>query len=178
MTERGREAARGGAVPPEESLATIRLVVCDVDGTLTDGRLFFSEDGTVSKAFTARDGPASKLLAPYGVQVAILTGRDDPATQARADELGWRVAGMGSKDKRRDLLAYMERHGYAPEETLFVGDDEGDVPAFEVAGQGVAVADAHETAREAADWLLERGGGQGALREVADALIAAREAEE
>lgn len=145
-----------------------------MDGTLTDGRLWFGEMGEVSKAFNAKDGPAARILERVGVETGVLTGRDDEATSARADELGWKIVGVGSRDKVGDLAAYAERNGYGAQEILFCGDDEGDAAAMAAVGVGAAPADAHPVALAAAGWVLKVGGGGGVLREIADAVAAAK----
>jgi len=156
-----------------ERARRIRLLVLDVDGVLTDGRLFISPAGEEFKVFHVRDGSGLVALQRSGVAVAIISGRDSEAVSRRAGELGIRHVRQGVADKARELEALMRELDLRPEETACVGDDTLDLPMLEAAGLAVAVADAHPALRSAAHWVTAAAGGRGAVREVCDLLLSA-----
>ena len=164
--EGARQAGRSRATP-------IALVVCDVDGVLTDGRLYYGADGESLKAFSVRDGLGIKLLQAAGVTVAVISGRDSPPLRARLDDLGIEHRALACGDKAAAFDRLVATLGVDPAATLAIGDDLIDLPMLERAGVGVAVADAHPTLRAAADRVTAARGGAGAVREVADQLLAA-----
>jgi 3-deoxy-D-manno-octulosonate 8-phosphate phosphatase (KDO 8-P phosphatase) len=159
-----------GRVPP--TLARVRLLVLDVDGVLTDGRLFYGPKGELLKAFHVRDGHGIKQVAAAGITVAIISGRKSAAVARRAKELGIRHVTQGANDKLAALRKLVKARGVSLEECACVGDDSPDAPILAAAGVGIAVADAHEDALSAADLVTTRSGGHGAVREVCDWLIA------
>jgi 3-deoxy-D-manno-octulosonate 8-phosphate phosphatase (KDO 8-P phosphatase) len=161
-----------GRVPA--ALARVRLLVLDVDGVLTDGRLFYGPKGELLKAFHVRDGYGIKRVAAAGITVAIISGRKSAAVLRRAKELGIRHVTQGANDKLTALRKLAKARGVSLEECACVGDDTPDAPILAAAGVGIAVADAHEDALSVADLVTTRSGGQGAVREVCDWLIAAR----
>ncbi|MCB9659672.1 MAG: HAD hydrolase family protein [Sandaracinaceae bacterium] len=154
--------------------ARIRLLVLDADGVLTDGRLYYGDDGEVVKAFHARDGLGLRLLRNEGVQLAVISGRAAPALERRVRDLRVHHALLGRDDKRAALDECLLAAGVLAEETAFVGDDVLDLPAMRAVGLGVAVADAHARVRHEARWVTNAPGGRGAVREVADGLLKAR----
>jgi 3-deoxy-D-manno-octulosonate 8-phosphate phosphatase (KDO 8-P phosphatase) len=158
----------------EAALRRVRLLVLDVDGVLTDGRLFYGPKGEALKAFHVRDGFGIKQVADAGVTVAILSGRKSAAVTSRARELGIRHVIQGASDKLVALRKLASARGIALDACACVGDDTPDAPILEAAGVGIAVADAHPDALAAADLVTTRSGGRGAVREVCDWLIAAR----
>jgi 3-deoxy-D-manno-octulosonate 8-phosphate phosphatase (KDO 8-P phosphatase) len=160
----------------QTGLARVRLLVLDVDGVLTDGRLFYGAKGELLKAFHVRDGYGIKQVAAAGITVAILSGRKSAAVLRRAKELGIRHVTQGANDKLSALRKLVKARGVSLDECLCVGDDTPDAPILAAAGVGVAVADAHEDALAVADRVTTRAGGHGAVREVCDWLIAARKA--
>ncbi|MEZ4326865.1 MAG: HAD hydrolase family protein [Polyangiales bacterium] len=168
---------RGATELPESvraAAARVRLLVLDADGVLTDGRLYYGDDGEVVKAFHARDGLGLRLLRNEGVQLAVISGRAAPALERRVRDLRVHHVLLGRDDKRAALDECLLAAGVLPEEAAFVGDDVLDLPGMRAVGLGVAVADAHERVRREAHWVTQAGGGRGAVREVADALLAAR----
>ena len=158
----------------ETKARAIRLLVLDVDGVLTDGRLYFSPGGEELKCFDVRDGYGLKALQRAGIAVALISGRRSAAVEARARELGIEHVHQGIEDKRAVFRDLLERLGIEAAAVACVGDDAPDVPLLEAAGLAVAVADAHESARAAADYVTSRQGGRGAVREVCDLLVAVR----
>ena len=162
--------------PFQPALARVRLLVLDVDGVLTDGRLFYGPKGELLKAFHVRDGHGIKQVAAAGITIAIISGRKSAAVARRARELGIRHVTQGANDKLSALRKLAKARRVSLEECACVGDDTPDAPILAAAGVGVAVADAHEDALAVADLVTSRAGGQGAVREVCDWLIAARKA--
>jgi 3-deoxy-D-manno-octulosonate 8-phosphate phosphatase (KDO 8-P phosphatase) len=163
-------------VPFQSTLARVRLLVLDVDGVLTDGRLFYGPRGELLKTFHVRDGHGIKQVAAAGITVAIISGRKSAAVLRRAKELGIRHVTQGANDKLLALRKLAKARRVTLEECACVGDDTPDAPILAAAGVGIAVADAHADALAAADLVTTRAGGQGAVREACDWLIAAREA--
>jgi len=157
-----------------ERARRIRLLVLDVDGVLTDGRIYMSANGEDLKVFHVRDGSGLVALQRAGVTVAIISGRDSAAVTRRAAELGIAHVHQGVGDKAAELSALMDRLGVSPAETACVGDDTPDLPMLENAGLAVAVADAHGALGPAVHWVTTASGGRGAVREVCDLLINAR----
>ena len=158
------------------ALRRVRLLVLDVDGGLTDGRLFYGPKGELLKAFHVRDGHGIKQVAAAGITVAIISGRKSAAVARRARELGIRHVMQGTSDKLAALRKLAKAREFALEDCACVGDDTPDAPILAAAGLGVAVADAHQDALDAADLVTAHRGGRGAVREVCDWLIAARKA--
>ncbi len=156
------------------ALAKVRLLVSDVDGVLTDGVLHYGGDGEVLKNFHVRDGLGIRLLRESEVEFAVISARSSSALSRRMRDLAVHRAHFGVADKGRVLRTLMSEIGCQKDEVLFIGDDLVDIPAMTMAGLAVAVADAHTSVRAIADWVTDVGGGQGAIREVADAVLAAR----
>lgn len=154
--------------------ADIRLLVLDVDGVLTDGRLFFSPQGEEMKVFHVRDGAGIVQLLRAGLQVAVISGRDSRAVERRMVELGVTWVRQGVHDKLAALRELLDILGLGPQAVACVGDDTPDVPLLSVARLAIAVADAHPAARERAHYVTQLPGGQGAVREVCDLLLQAR----
>jgi 3-deoxy-D-manno-octulosonate 8-phosphate phosphatase (KDO 8-P phosphatase) len=154
--------------------ARIRLAAFDVDGTLTDGRLWYAEDGRELKVFHAHDGHGLKRLLANGIEVALVTARVSRPVALRAEELGIAHVYQGQSDKRACLIELQQALDLARDATAFVGDDLSDVPAMGVCGLAVAVANAHPQVVPYAQWQTRRPGGDGAVREVCDLLLAAQ----
>lgn len=154
--------------------AAIRLLVLDVDGVLTDGRLYFNADGEVLKAFHVRDGAGIVQLRRAGIQVAIISGRDSPAVSKRMNELGVLHVKQGIHDKQAALQELLHSLQLPADCTACVGDDTPDLPMLQMARLAVAVADAHPTVRAAAHYVTQIAGGLGAVREVCDLILNAQ----
>ncbi len=155
-------------------LGRIRLLVLDVDGVLTDGRLYFGARGEALKVFHVRDGHGIKLLMTSGVEVAVVSGRRSTAVRLRMRELGVRHVVQGCTDKVAALYALSRRLAIAPLAAACLVDDTPDLPLMTAVGLAGAVADAHPLVIAAAHWVAEAGGGRGAVRELCDALLRAR----
>jgi 3-deoxy-D-manno-octulosonate 8-phosphate phosphatase (KDO 8-P phosphatase) len=158
------------ATPPGK----IELLILDVDGVLTDGRLYFSGRGEAFKVFHARDGHGIKLLMGSGVQVAAISGRRSAAVSARMRELKVRNVVQGCNDKVAALLELTRRLNIAPRACACIVDDTPDLPLMSAVGYAAAVADAHPVVRSAAHWISRLPGGRGAVRELCDVILRAR----
>jgi 3-deoxy-D-manno-octulosonate 8-phosphate phosphatase (KDO 8-P phosphatase) len=154
--------------------ARVDVVVFDVDGVLTDGRLYLGDDGTEFKAFHVRDGHGFKLLREAGVKTAALSGRRSSAVTRRLEELQVDLHRQGCQHKDQDFADLLRHFGIDGVQAAYLGDDVIDLPAMRMAGLPVAVADAHPTVRAAARWTTALGGGRGAARELCDLIVDAR----
>jgi 3-deoxy-D-manno-octulosonate 8-phosphate phosphatase (KDO 8-P phosphatase) len=152
----------------------VRLLVLDVDGVLTDGRLYYGTRGEALKVFHVRDGHGLKLLAAAGITVAVISGRRSSMTARRCRELGVRHLVQGVKDKLAAFQRLRGRLRLPATACACVGDDVPDVPLMREVGLSFAVADAHPQARSAAHVITRLSGGSGAVREVCDYLLEAR----
>jgi len=152
----------------------LKLLILDVDGVLTDGKLFFDQQGNEYKSFHAQDGHGIKLLKQYGVEVAVISGRKSNSVALRMQRLGVGHVYQGQEDKLAafgDLLAGLD---IDPQQTAHVGDDVLDLPIMCRVGLAIAVNDANPAVRGHAHWVTERCGGQGAVREVCDLILQAK----
>lgn len=154
--------------------ARIRLLVLDVDGVLTDGRLLYDADGREAKSFHVRDGYGIQEVMAAGVTVAVISGRRSAAAAARLAELGVSHVFLGRNDKREVFDQLLTQLGVPASHVACVGDDVTDLGIMAQAGLGVTVADAHPDVLRAADWVTAAAGGQGAVREICDLLLATR----
>lgn len=159
----------------KEKARKIRLLALDVDGVLTDGRLYFAEDGQELKTFDTQDGHGIKMLANSGVTCAIITGRNTQLVARRAKNLGIQHLLQGREDKLVALRELITELGFSLEEVAYVGDDWPDLPAIKASGLGVAVANAHEELYQHADHVTSLPGGRGAVREVCDLILRAQD---
>jgi 3-deoxy-D-manno-octulosonate 8-phosphate phosphatase (KDO 8-P phosphatase) len=166
--------------PPElqRRAAAIRLLVLDVDGVLTDGRLHFSADGETLKIFHVRDGAGIAQLRQAGIAVAIISGRNSPAVSTRMQELGVAHVQQGIHDKQAALRSLLKALQLDAGCVACVGDDTPDIPMFDIAHLAIAVADAHPSARAAAHYVTQTNGGLGAVREVCDLILHAQQTQE
>jgi 3-deoxy-D-manno-octulosonate 8-phosphate phosphatase (KDO 8-P phosphatase) len=154
--------------------ADIRLLVLDVDGVLTDGRLYFSAQGEEMKAFHVRDGAGIVHILRAGIAVAVISGRDSRAVDRRMAELGVTWVRQGVHDKLAALHELLGILGLGPQAVACVGDDIPDASLLDNARLAVAVADAHPAVRERAHHVTRLPGGQGAVREVCDLILTAQ----
>ncbi len=149
----------------------IRLVAFDVDGVLTDGRLYYSETGDAMKAFDVRDGMGMSLLQDAGIELAIITSRRASSVRLRAEDLGISRVYQGIDDKRTAFDALLAETAIAPEETAFMGDDLVDLPVFRRCGFAVTLPDAPALLKRHADYVTRAAGGRGAVREFCEMLL-------
>jgi len=163
------------ATPPEREptvdWSRIRLLILDVDGVLTDGRIIIDARGVEQKQFDVRDGAGLKYWHRAGNVSAILTGRESPAVSRRAEELGIAVVHQGATDKLAAYEDILAEQGLRDDETAYVGDDVTDLPVLRRVAFPAVVADGAPEARAAALYVTRRPGGQGAVREVIETLL-------
>lgn len=152
----------------------IKLLALDVDGVLTDGKLYFGNSGEELKAFSTLDGLGIKLLQDSGVTVALITARNSALVQLRAQNLGIQHVCQGSHNKLQSLTELLKTLGLALEQTAYVGDDLPDLACLRQARLGIAVANAHDALKQQATWVTTLAGGAGAVREVCDLILQAQ----
>jgi 3-deoxy-D-manno-octulosonate 8-phosphate phosphatase (KDO 8-P phosphatase) len=162
------------AASSDKALAGVRLVALDVDGVLTDGRFYLSDDGTETKAFSTRDGFGIRRLLAAGVEVAVISGRASRAVERRMEDLGVPHVILGCPDKVAAFDELIGRLGIDARDCVFVGDDIPDLPLLRKVGFSVAVADAAEALCASCDYTTRAAGGRGAVRELCDLVVAAR----
>ncbi len=149
----------------------VKLIALDVDGTLTDGTVLFSEDGGEGKSFHVADGLGIVMAQAVGLGIAVVSGRKGRAVERRMAQLRVEDCLLGVGDKAAVLRELMAKHGLERHETAFVGDDINDLPAFETVGVRIAVADAAQRVKDAADWVTPRRGGYGAVRDAIEEIL-------
>ncbi|MBW2108286.1 MAG: HAD-IIIA family hydrolase [Deltaproteobacteria bacterium] len=149
----------------------ITLLGLDVDGVMTDGRLYYHDDGTETKAFDVRDGHGIKLLQRAGIEVFVISGRRCPMVAKRCEDLGISEIVQGAADKVAPLEALLSRKAVDREHAAFMGDDVVDLPVMKRVGFAVAVADASELLFNTAHYTTVCPGGRGAVREVAELIL-------
>lgn len=152
----------------------IKIVAFDVDGVLTDGRIYYSETGDAMKAFDVRDGMGMRLLQDAGIELAIITSRRAPAVLLRARDLGITHVQQGVADKRTAFDELIAGLGIAAEEAAFMGDDLVDLPVFRRCGFAATVAGAPALLKRHADYVTRAAGGRGAVREFCEMLLHSR----
>ncbi len=163
--------------PIEDSLARasrIKLMAFDVDGVLTDCSLFFTDAGTEIKAFNARDGLGLAMLKNAGITLAIITGRDADCVNWRMKNLGIEHVYQGIGHKLSTFQELLAKVGVAPHEAGFMGDDIIDLQVMATCGFSAAPSDCHDLNRQYADYVASKPGGHGAVREVAEFILAAQ----
>jgi 3-deoxy-D-manno-octulosonate 8-phosphate phosphatase (KDO 8-P phosphatase) len=163
-------------VPPDvlARARAVRLVILDVDGVLTDGRIIYGTGGMELKAFDVQDGHGVKMFHRAGLRTAILTGRTSEVVARRAEELGIADVVQNAKDKVAAYRELLARHALADAQAACIGDDVTDLPLFARAGLAVAVPGAVPEARAAAHYVTRRAGGRGAVREALDLILKAQ----
>jgi 3-deoxy-D-manno-octulosonate 8-phosphate phosphatase (KDO 8-P phosphatase) len=151
--------------------ARIQVLALDVDGVLTDGGLRFDAQGDAGKTFSVRDGFGLTLLREVGIELAIITGRQSGSVRARAAELGITHVLEGIRDKASALRELARQWGVELDNIAYIGDDWPDLTALRIAGLAGAPADAEPDVRAHCHWISSRPGGNGAVREFAEALL-------
>jgi len=149
----------------------IEMIISDVDGVLTDGGVIFDNQGIETKQFHIRDGLGIKLWMRAGFQFAILTARTSHIVKVRASELGIGLVRQGFEEKLSVARELIQDPGLQMEQVCFIGDDLTDIAVMKSVGLGIAVADAAEEVRDAADHITTLGGGQGAVREAIEMIL-------
>jgi 3-deoxy-D-manno-octulosonate 8-phosphate phosphatase (KDO 8-P phosphatase) len=157
-----------------EKASRIRLMGFDVDGVMTDGRLYFGPEGDFCKAFFSRDGLGLKLLAKSGVKLAIITGRDSPIVTRRAANLGIDLVLQGIEDKRTAMAGLLADAGLDFDQAGYMGDDLIDLPLLKACGFSATVPDGHELVRRHVCHVARAPAGAGAVREVCELILRAQ----
>ncbi len=157
----------------EAKLAKIKLLLLDVDGVLTDGRIIYDNQGNELKAFDVKDGHGLKLLQRAGIKIGIITGRSSEVVSRRAKELGIEILYQGALHKLEPYLEILAEQGLTDERIAYVGDDVVDLPILRRVGFSATVADAVSDVFPFVDYVASRPGGCGAVREICDLLLRA-----
>ena len=152
----------------------IKLVICDVDGVLSDGLIYMGNNGEELKTFNVRDGYGIRCLLTSGVEVAIITGRSSTIVADRANTLGIRHVYQGQSDKLIVYQQLIETLKLQSHQVAYIGDDLIDWPVMEKTGLSVAVADAHPLLLQRAHYITQVAGGRGAVRELCDLILMAQ----
>ena len=150
------------------------MIILDVDGVMTDGRTYINADGVEAKAFDIRDGFGIVMAKRAGLRFGIITGLMSPIVEQRAGMLGIEEFHQGFTDKDVVFRGILDRNGFEADEAAYMGDDWFDIPAMKLAGLSAAPTDAQPEVREAADWVSERGGGRGAVRDLIEMVMKAK----
>lgn len=158
-----------------QKIRQIKCLICDVDGVLTDGRLYISSCGKEMKTFHVQDGMGLKLLMAAGVEVAIITTSNTEVIDKRMAQLGVIHYFKGQVDKRQAYQSLKNKLGLSDEQIAYIGDDYPDLPLIKWSGLGISVQNAIEMVKQQADWVTQAPGGDGAVREVCDAFLTAKD---
>ena len=154
-----------------EKIHDVKLIVLDVDGTLTDGTILYSNSGVQAKAFHVADGLGMVMAQAAGLRVAVISGRSSRAVENRLAELNVTDFIQNCGDKAEAMRGLLAKYQLPANEAAYVGDDINDLPAFDVAGVKIAVANAAEALKARADWVTPRSGGQGAVRDAIEEIL-------
>jgi 3-deoxy-D-manno-octulosonate 8-phosphate phosphatase (KDO 8-P phosphatase) len=157
-----------------ESASKIRLLLLDVDGILTDGKLYFSNSGEESKAFHSLDGHGIKMLIHAGIAVGIITGRESNIVTKRAADLGIDILYQGREDKIDVLKEIIVDKGITADAIAYAGDDLPDLPVLQAVGLSFSVPRAHADVKDAVNAITTRLGGEGAVREITDFILSSQ----
>ncbi len=162
-----------GNVQPEllQKLARVKILVCDIDGVFSDGRIYMGNNGEELKAFHTRDGLGVKALRTAGIEVAVITGRSSKIVEQRMRALGVPFIYQGQESKQAPFEDILDTLGLTADQAAYIGDDSPDLPLIQLAGLGVAPFDAHPAVQQAADYVTTCRGGFGAVREIADLIL-------
>ncbi|QJR80244.1 3-deoxy-manno-octulosonate-8-phosphatase KdsC [Alteromonas pelagimontana] len=156
-----------------EKLKALKLLVCDIDGVFSDGRIYLGNDGEELKAFHTRDGYGIKALVKSGVEVAVITGRESAIVERRMRTLSVKYVIQGQEDKATAMAKLCKDLALVPTQVAAMGDDMPDLGLYEFADTKIAVKDAHPAITREANWITTKPGGYGAVREVCDVILQA-----
>ncbi|PKN77233.1 MAG: phenylphosphate carboxylase subunit delta [Deltaproteobacteria bacterium HGW-Deltaproteobacteria-10] len=158
----------------KEKLKNIKMLILDVDGVMTDGRVIMDDSGREIKNFDVRDGHGIKLIQRYGIKVVLLTGRKSDVVLHRARDLDIKEVHQKVFNKKEVLVKILKKNKLAAAEAAFIGDDVIDIPVLKAVGFSAAVADALDVVKKSVDYITQNKGGGGAVREVCDMLLQAQ----
>lgn len=162
------------APSPEDRARAVRMIVFDIDGVLTDGSLFYGDDGQEYKAFNSRDGHGIKMLRATGVEAGIITGRTSQVVLHRARNLGVSRIFQGAHDKLEAFEALLKNQALAPEHIAYMGDDIVDLPVLRRCGLAITVPDAPAEVKARCHLVTQAGAGRGAAREACEMIMRAQ----
>lgn len=152
----------------------LKLMAFDVDGVLSEGSLYYTDDGVEFKVFNSLDGVGINLLQRAGIRVAVITGRKAPCVERRMRSLKIELLYQGIDDKLKTLHELLDAEGFRPEEVGYMGDDIVDLRIMDACGFSAAPADAHEMVKDQALYVASKIGGRGAVREVCEFILDAQ----
>lgn len=158
----------------KEKLKGIKLLILDVDGVMTDGRIIMDHEGHEIKHFDARDGHGLKIIQRYGIEVVLLTGRKSEVVNHRARDLRIKDVYQGLVNKKDVLEEILQKHNLPASAVAFLGDDIVDIPVLKRVGFSAAVADALDVVKKSVDYVTEHKGGRGAVRELCELILQAQ----
>jgi len=157
--------------PLSQAIKNIKLIVSDVDGVLTDGRILISSDQVESKFFNVEDGTGAALAHYAKIPIALISGRYSESTKIRAKELNIKHCIQGVLDKKNKLLELKEIYNVSLEEIAYIGDSLVDIPVLEIVGCPITVINGHEEAKKRALFITKKIGGEGVLLEVVEKIL-------
>ena len=160
--------------PSPRALRRIRMLLLDVDGVMTDGGLYYSAEGIELKRFHAHDGYGIVRAHEHGIRIGLISGRSSPIVEARARVLKIDDVYLDAMDKVTPFRELQKKYGFTEEQTAFIGDDLFDLPLLEIVGFSAAPANAMAGVKRRVDYVTRLAGGNGAVREVADMILAAQ----
>jgi 3-deoxy-D-manno-octulosonate 8-phosphate phosphatase (KDO 8-P phosphatase) len=158
----------------KDRLSKIRILILDVDGVMTDGRIIMDDEGRQMKNFDVRDGHGLKMIQRCGVKVVLLTGRTSEVVKHRARELGIKDIYQGARNKKEVFEKILDKHKLPPEAVAFIGDDIVDIPVLNRVGFSASVVDAADIVKKSVDYVTRNQGGRGAVREICDLILQAQ----
>jgi 3-deoxy-D-manno-octulosonate 8-phosphate phosphatase (KDO 8-P phosphatase) len=158
----------------KEKLRGIKILMLDVDGIMTDGRIIMDSEGREMKNFDVRDGHGLKMIQRYGVEIVILTGRTSQVVEHRARDLGITEVYQGALNKKEVFQQILLKHHIGPETVAYMGDDIVDIPVLKQVGFSASVADALEIVKQYVDYITIKPGGRGAVREICELILQAQ----
>lgn len=154
-----------------DNLNKIKMILMDVDGVMTDGKIIFTSSGEEIKAFDIQDGMGITLARRAGLKTGIITGRSSEMVKRRAAELNYDVVMQGDDDKLAQYEKIKKQFNLSDEEICYIGDDIPDLPVLQKVGFAVAVATARDELKQICDYITKRDGGHSAVREVIDKIL-------
>jgi 3-deoxy-D-manno-octulosonate 8-phosphate phosphatase (KDO 8-P phosphatase) len=158
----------------KDKLKGIKILMLDVDGVMTDGRIIMDSDGREMKNFDVRDGHGLKMIQRYGIEIVILTGRTSQVVEHRARDLGITEVYQGALNKKEVFQQILNKHHIGPEVVAYMGDDIVDIPVLKQVGFSASVADALEIVKQCVDCITVQPGGRGAVREICELILQAQ----
>jgi 3-deoxy-D-manno-octulosonate 8-phosphate phosphatase (KDO 8-P phosphatase) len=158
----------------KEKLKKIKMLILDVDGVMTDGRIIIDDEGHELKNFDVRDGHGLKIIQRYGIKIAILTGRKSEVVNHRAQDLEIKEIYQGALNKKEVFQKILLKNNLAASAVAFMGDDIIDIPVLRNVGFSVAVADAVDMVKKSVDYVTKHKGGHGAVRELCEMILQAQ----